>query len=111
MQEETETDILANRFEAMPSESFENFSTKNSQIASVNRNRSVSIEKTSKGRIFVIETDTNKSFMKLEYSVIQNFSMMHPYKWAGVLFKEKKYLVQWTLVITNFEWTTRCCLI
>ena len=66
----------------------------NSLIISLNRNRSASIEKISKGRLFIIETDTNKSFMKLEYSVIQGFFMMHPYKLilADVLFAKKEIL-------------------
>ena len=52
----------------------ENFTSKNSQIA-------FSIEETSKEWIFFIVNDT-KSFLKSEYSVIQSFDMMYPYKWA-----------------------------
>ena len=65
----------------MTLESVESFSCKNSQIASLNRNRSVSIEKASKGRMFFIVNDT-KSFMESEYFVIQSSDMTDPYKWV-----------------------------
>ena len=65
----------------MTLESVESFSCKNLQIASLNRNRSVSIEKASKGRMFFIVYDT-KSFMESEYFVIQSSDMTDPYKWV-----------------------------
>ena len=50
-------------------------------IVSLNKNRPISMEKTSKGWLFFIITDA-KSFMKRECSVSHSSAMTHPYKWA-----------------------------
>ena len=58
---------------------FENPTGTNSQIAGFNRNRSISIEETSKGWMFFIVSDT-KFFHETWMSVNQNSVITHPYK-------------------------------
>ena len=65
--------MLANTLRAMSFESL--------KITSLNRERSVSIEKTSKEwRVFIV-SDKNH-FMKPKYSVIQSSVKTHLYKWT-----------------------------
>ena len=61
---------------------FENFRSKNSQTASVNRSRYFSFEIILKRWMFFTVNDTTNSFMKSEYSVIQSCAVMHPCKWT-----------------------------
>ena len=90
---------------------FENFNGKNSQIASLNRNRYISVEATSKGWMFFIANDT-KSFMKPECFVSQNSAMAHPYKRAiADVLSGRKSLVPWILVIANSDRAKGFCLI
>ena len=73
--------MLGNTFGAIPVFLLKILVASNSQIVSLNRNRSISIKETSKEWMFFILTNT-KSFMEPQCSVIQSSAMAHPYKRA-----------------------------
>ena len=89
---------------------FENPTGTNSQIAGFNRNRSISIEETSKGWMFFIVSDT-KFFMKPECRLIRILSLRIHTNGKYLCYLEKISLVQWILVITNSKGGAGFCLI